>query len=54
MTDIYIGTHFVVSENPSPHLFLLSFLQAQLSVGRRHRLDHESGGHVADRGQDAG
>lgn len=29
------------------HLFLLSPLPAQLSVGRRHRLDHKRGGHVA-------
>lgn len=29
------------------HLLLLSPLPAQLSVGSRHRLNHESGGHVA-------
>lgn len=32
------------------NLLLLPPLPAQLSVGRRHRLDHEGGGHVADGG----
>lgn len=36
------------------HLFLLPPLPAQLSVGGRHGLDHEGGGHVAAAGKEEG
>lgn len=35
----------------STHRFLLPPLPAQLSVGRRHGLNHEGGGHVAAGGR---
>lgn len=39
---------YIRSETPLlSHLFLLSPLPAQLSIGRRHRLNHKRGGHVA-------
>lgn len=41
-----------VSPGAQPaHLFLLPPLPAQLSVGGRHGLDHEGGGHVAAGGK---